>query len=44
MTNKSKSLIIPEGRIIDKILLFRNEKVMLDVHIAEIYGVENRAL
>ena len=44
MTNKSKSLIIPEERIIDKILVFRNEKVMLDVHISEIYGVENRAL
>lgn len=38
------TLIIPEEKIINKILVLREEKVMLDVHIAEIYGVENRAL
>ncbi|MGB3947583.1 MAG: ORF6N domain-containing protein [Bacteroidia bacterium] len=42
---KNESLsIIPSEKIIDKILLLREEKVMLDVHLAEIYGVENRAL
>lgn len=28
----------------NKIFLLRKEKVMLDVHLAEIYGVETRAL
>ncbi len=38
------SLVTPEEKIINKILVLREEKVMLDVHIAELYGVENRAL
>jgi hypothetical protein len=38
------SLIIPQKQIIHKIVLLREEKVMLDVHLAEMYGVETRAL
>jgi ORF6N domain len=40
---KKKSLI-PSERIIHKILILRDEKVILDVHLAELYGVETRAL
>jgi hypothetical protein len=36
--------IIPEERIIKKIIIIRGEKVILDVHLAELYGVETRAL
>ncbi len=36
--------IIPEERIIYKIIILRNEKVILDFHLAELYGVETRAL
>lgn len=35
---------VPKEVIIGKILEVRNEKVMLDFHLAELYGVENRAL
>lgn len=44
MAKKETALLIPEDKIISKILLLREEKVMLDVHLAEIYGVETRAL
>jgi len=44
MKKTEATLVIPEEKIINKILVLREEKVMLDVHIAEIYGVENRAL
>lgn len=37
-------LIIPEEKIIKKIILIREEKVILDVHLAELYGVETRTL
>ncbi len=40
----SKKIIIPEERIINRIVVLRSEKVMLDVHLAELYGVENRSL
>lgn len=44
-TSMSKNeLIIPEERIIQRIIVLRNEKVMLDVHLAELYQVETRAL
>ena len=36
--------IVPQERILKKIILLRNEKVILDVHIAELYGVETRVL
>lgn len=35
---------IAEGRIINKIYLIRGKKVMLDRDLAELYGVETRAL
>ena len=44
MANKKAVILIPEEKIINKILVLREEKVILDVHLAEIYGVENRAL
>jgi hypothetical protein len=34
----------PTEQIMNKIFLIRDEKVMLDVHLAEIYGVETRVL
>lgn len=37
-------LVIPEERIIQRIIVIRGEKVMLDVHLAELYGVETRVL
>ena len=33
-----------EEKIIKKIVLLRDEKVILDVHLAELYGVETRVL
>jgi phage regulator Rha-like protein len=39
----TKSLLIPET-IEKKILLLRGQKVMLDAHLAELYGVETKAL
>jgi hypothetical protein len=36
--------LIPTEKIIHKIFLLRDEKVILDIHLAELYGVENRAL
>lgn len=40
----NKDVSIPEERILRKIILIRGEKVILDVHLAELYGVETRAL
>ena len=42
-TEQSKPQV-PKEVIIGKILEVREEKVMLDFHLAELYGVENRAL
>ena len=36
--------LIPVERISSKIFLIRNEKVLLDFDLAELYGVETRAL
>jgi hypothetical protein len=41
---KESSLLIPNERILKCIFLLRSEKVMLDVHLAELYQVETRAL
>jgi len=41
---KGKEIIIPEERIIRRIILLRGDKIMLDVHLAELYQVETRAL
>ncbi len=43
MTEENK-ILIPTEHIMNKIFLVREEKVMLDIHLAEIYGVETRAL
>jgi hypothetical protein len=39
-----KDIIIPSERIINKIYIIRNRKVMLDRDLAELYGVKTRAL
>ena len=44
MAKKKTGSLIPAGRIINRIFILRKEKVMLDVHLAEIYGVETRSL
>lgn len=44
MTKKQTQIILPEETIIKKIVVLRNEKVMLDLHLAELYGVETRTL
>lgn len=36
--------MIPDDRIVSKIVFIRDEKVILDLHLAELYGVETRAL
>ncbi|CAM4287380.1 ORF6N domain-containing protein [Pedobacter westerhofensis] len=40
----SKTIVISEETIINKIYLVRGHKVMLDRHLAEMYGVETRVL
>jgi phage regulator Rha-like protein len=43
--SKSKSgAVIPDEALINKIFLLRNQKVMLDRDLAELYGVEARRL
>lgn len=39
-----KSIVIPSERIINKIYVIRNKKVMLDRDLAELYGVKTMAL
>jgi phage regulator Rha-like protein len=41
---KSKSLLIPYGLIENRIFVIRGHKVMLDFHLAELYGVEAKTL
>ncbi|MEM6264767.1 MAG: ORF6N domain-containing protein [Bacteroidota bacterium] len=36
--------ILPKEKVISKIIVLRKEKVMLDVHLAELYGVQTRVL
>ena len=43
MTSR-KHVSIPEEIILKRILLLRGEKVILDMHLAELYGVETRTL
>jgi hypothetical protein len=40
----AKTIIIPDEAIISKIYLIRNQKIMLDSHLAEMYGVQTRVL
>ena len=45
MSKKSNNeILIPPERIVIRILLMREEKIMLDFHLAELYGIETRAL
>ncbi len=44
MSKENNSLIIPEEVIMNKIYFVRNQKVMIDVDLAELYGVETRRL
>ena len=41
---KIKTTIIPDEVVITKIHLIRDQKIMLDYDLAELYGVETRAL
>ena len=40
----NKESVIIDERVINKIYLIRNEKIMLDSDLAELYGVETRRL
>ena len=40
----TKNLLIPDEAIINKILLIRGQKVMLDSDLAELFGVETKQL
>ena len=44
MAKEGHGLILPEERIVVKIVVLRDEKAILDMHLAELYGVETRAL
>ena len=44
MATENSNSFIPDERIIDKIYLIREQKVMLDRDLAELYGVETRVL
>lgn len=41
---EQESLIIPDELLISKIYLFRDQKVMLDSELAELYGIETKKL
>ena len=44
MSKKDNKLVLHEAIIASKIITIREEKVILDVHLAELYEVETRAL
>ncbi len=44
MTAEKLDLMITDERIVDKIYLIRNQKVMLDRDLAELYGIETKRL
>jgi len=44
MAAEKSDLMIPDERIINKIYLIRDQKVMLDRDLAELYGVETKRL
>ena len=44
MAQKQSSLIMQENVIARKIITLRGEKVLLDIHLADLYEVETRAL
>lgn len=44
MSKSNKQVAVAEEKIIRRIVFLREEKVILDVHLAELYGVETRVL
>jgi predicted XRE-type DNA-binding protein len=42
--NKNEKVLVPNELIASKILLIRNQKVMIDSDIAELYGVTTKRL
>jgi len=44
MSNTSKAVTAREAAIASRIIAIREENVILDVHIAEFYGIETRTL
>lgn len=44
MAKQSKALLVPDEKVISKILLIRGKKVMLDRDLAELYGVTTTRL
>jgi len=44
MPKRSDKSLLPTGGIINRILVIRNQKVILDRELAVLYGVETRAL
>ncbi len=44
MAKAPEKTAIVEEKIIRKIVVLRDEKIILDVHLAELYGVETRVL
>ena len=44
LSDMSKKMMIPDEIITNKIYLIREQKVMLDRDLAELYGVENKQL
>lgn len=41
---KNSNIMLPDEIIMNKIYLIRNQKVMLDKDLAELYGVETKVL
>jgi hypothetical protein len=44
MAKKELSTLVDEQKILNRIYIIRNEKVMLDRDLAELYGIETRTL
>lgn len=44
MSDNKQLSVIPDEAVINKIYLIRNEKIMLDSDLAELYGVETKRL
>lgn len=38
---RKKTSIVPEERIVNRIIVLREERVLLDIHLAELFGVED---
>ena len=44
MTKSTKSVMIPDELLMNKIYLIREQKIMLDKDLSELYGVETKVL